>query len=125
MPLAATYPNLANLPQPPAGKTGWPWTEASSPPRDSLNDADLPVVAVVTPSFQQAEFLEETIRSVLLQGYPKLTYVIMDGGSTDGSVGIIQKYQPWLDHWVSEPDGGQAAAIDHGFQRVEGQILTW
>jgi len=86
---------------------------------------DLPAVAIVTPSYHQAEFLEETIRSVLLQSYPKLSYAIMDGGSRDGSVPIIQKYAKWLDYWTSEPDGGQSAAIDKGFQRIEGEILGW
>jgi glycosyltransferase involved in cell wall biosynthesis len=82
-------------------------------------------VAVVTPSYQQAEFIEETIRSVLLQDYPKLSYVIMDGGSSDGSADIIRKYAPWLTDWVSEPDRGQASAIAKGFQRIGGDILAW
>jgi hypothetical protein len=85
----------------------------------------LPAVGIVTPSFQQAEFLEETIRSVLLQGYPRLSYAIMDGGSTDGSLAVIEKYHPWLAHWASGPDGGQASAIDQGFQRIPGEILAW
>ena len=117
---------VADLPEPPPGKTGWPWTEAGRPPAgDWASETDLPVVAVVTPSFQQAEFLEETIRSVLLQGYPKLRYAIMDGGSTDGSVDIIRKYEPWLDYWVTGPDGGQAKAIDEGLGRIDGEILAW
>ena len=119
-------PLLADLPSPPAGKTGWPWTEAG--PRHDEGPApemDLPAVAIVTPSYQQAEFLEETIRSVLLQGYPNLSYAVMDGGSTDGSLAIIQKYAQWLEAWVSEPDGGQAAAIDKGFQRIRGEVLAW
>ena len=119
-------PAIADLPPPPAGKAGWPWNEAGpNPDNQDATDIHLAAVAIVTPSYNQAEFLEETIRSVLLQGYPKLSYAIMDGGSTDGSVAIIQKYAPWLDHWVCEPDGGQAAAIDKGFQRIEGEILTW
>ena len=123
---ATPCPTLADLPAPLAGKTGWPWTaDGPRPEHDALAAIDLPAVAIVTPSYQQCEFLEETIRSVLLQGYPKLSYAIMDGGSTDGSVAIIQKYAPWLHNWVSEPDGGQAAAIDKGFQRIEGDILTW
>jgi len=122
----ASRPTLADLPAPPAGKIGWPWTETDPQPNTEHSDSpDWPAVAVVTPSYQQAEFLEETIRSVLLQSYPNLSYAVMDGGSTDGSVAIIQKYAPWLDGWASEPDGGQAAAIDKGFRRAEGQILTW
>ena len=123
---ATPCPNLADLPAPPAGKTGWPWTtDGPRPEHESFAAIDLPAVAIVTPSYQQCEFLEETIRSVLLQGYPKLSYAIMDGGSTDGSLAIIEKYAPWLDNWVSEPDGGQAAAIDKGFQRTLGPILGW
>ncbi len=121
----APCPALEDLPAPPAGKTGWPWNEAGPRPDNQDVDINLPSVAVVTPSFNQAEFLEETIRSVLLQGYPQLSYAIMDGGSTDGSLAIMQKYAPWLDNWVSEPDGGQPAAIDKGFQRIEGEILAW
>src|SRR5437016_4254430 len=107
MPPLSPRPTLADLPAPPIGKTGWPWTDAEAPPtRQHLAATDnrLPAVAVVTPSFPQAEFLEETIRSVLLQSYPKLSYAIMDGGSTDGSVAIIHKYAQWLDDWTSEPD---------------------
>src|SRR5262249_19241824 len=78
-----------------------------------------------TPSFNQGQFLEETIRSVLLQGYPNLEYLIIDGGSTDRSVEIIKKYEPWLAYWVSEPDRGQSHAINKGFKRATGEILAW
>src|SRR5688572_11385848 len=121
--LPSRWPRVAELPEPPPGKTGWPWTEAGPQPDRRLVDAALPPVGIVTPSYQQAEFLEETIRSVLLQGYPKLSYAIMDGASTDGSAAIIEKYGPWLADWVSEADGGQAQAIDKGFDRIEGKIL--
>ena len=73
-----------------------------------------PCISVVTPSFNQARFLEGTLRSVLLQGYPNLEYFVLDGGSSDGSIDIIKKYAPWLTKWVSEPDGGQSAAINRG-----------
>jgi glycosyltransferase involved in cell wall biosynthesis len=79
----------------------------------------------VTPSFNQAQFLEATLRSVLLQGYPNLEYFVMDGGSTDGSVEIIKKYAPWLEQWVSEPDRGQSAAINRGLQLGSGLFTTW
>ena len=84
-----------------------------------------PRITIVTPSFNQGAFVEATLRSVLLQGYPDLEYLVLDGGSTDGSVEIIKKYAPWLSYWVSEPDGGQSAAIDRGLRRGSGLFATW
>lgn len=84
-----------------------------------------PVVSVVTPSFNQAEFVEETILSVLSQDYPHIEYLVIDGGSTDGSVDIIRRYADRVAYWVSEPDRGQSHAINKGFRRSTGEILTW
>jgi glycosyltransferase involved in cell wall biosynthesis len=84
-----------------------------------------PKITIVTPSFNQGQFLEETILSVIGQRYPGLEYIIMDGGSTDGSVEIIRKYEQHLAYWVSAKDGGQAAAINEGFARAGGDILGW
>ncbi|MCZ7545716.1 MAG: glycosyltransferase [Anaerolineae bacterium] len=84
-----------------------------------------PRITVVTPSYNQGRYLEETIRSVLLQGYPNLEYIVIDGGSTDNSVEVIQKYEPWLAFWVSESDRGQCHAINKGFARSTGQIMCW
>jgi hypothetical protein len=76
-------------------------------------------------SFNQGRFLEETIRSIVLQGYPNLEYFVLDGGSTDNSVEIIQKYSPWIDFWVSEDDRGQSAAINRGLRIGSGSYATW
>jgi glycosyltransferase involved in cell wall biosynthesis len=84
-----------------------------------------PRITIVTPSFNQGRFLEETIRSVLLQGYPNLEYLVIDGGSTDNSVEVIKKYSPWLSYWVSAPDSGQSDAINRGLTKGAGQFATW
>ena len=88
-------------------------------------DPSWPKVSIVTPSYNQAEFLERTILSVLNQNYPNLEYIIIDGGSTDGSVEIIKKYEKYLAYWISEKDNGQAHAIKKGFEKSTGQILAW
>lgn len=86
---------------------------------------DLPKITIVTPSYNQGEFIEETIRSVLDQNYPNLEYIIMDGGSTDGSVEIIKRYENRLAHWENHRDDGQADAVYRGFERSTGEILGY
>lgn len=113
---------VQDLPPPPPGRTGWPWTVKTGQVQDT---GPRPKVTIVTPSYNQGEFLEETIRSVLLQDYPNLEYIVIDGGSTDNSIDIIRRYERWLAHWVSEPDGGQSNAINKGFRAGSGRIMAW
>jgi glycosyltransferase involved in cell wall biosynthesis len=84
-----------------------------------------PTISIVTPSFNQAQFLEEAMQSVLCQTYSQVEYVVIDGGSSDGSADIIRRYANRLAYWVSEPDGGQYDAINKGFARTTGDIMAW
>lgn len=104
----------------PLGDLGSPSTP--SPPQQTNL---LPRITIVTPSFNQAAYLEATIRSVLEQEYPNLEYIICDGGSTDGSVNIIRRYATHLSYWTTGPDGGPAEAINRGFAAATGDLLGW
>jgi glycosyltransferase involved in cell wall biosynthesis len=117
-------PTLSDLPLPPAGRTGWPWTEETAGvPETAPDGRPWPKISIVTPSFNQGHFIEEALRSVLLQGYPRLELIVIDGGSRDGTIDIIRKYEPWLSRWTSEPDSGPADALNKGFRGVRGDIL--
>lgn len=84
-----------------------------------------PKISIVTPSFNQGQYIEETIQSVLSQNYPNLEYIIIDGGSTDNTVEIIKKYESRMTYWVSEPDRGQSHAINKGLEKCTGEIFNW
>jgi cellulose synthase/poly-beta-1,6-N-acetylglucosamine synthase-like glycosyltransferase len=117
---------VKDLPAPPAGKRGWPWTVGSRLlPLRRADGSEWPRLSIVTPSYNQGQFLEMTIRSVLLQGYPNLEYVVIDGGSSDGSVEILKKYDRFISYWVSEPDEGQTDAINKGLLKTDGDYLGW
>ena len=83
------------------------------------------LISIITPSYNQADFIDDTIQSVLGQNYPNLEYIIIDGGSTDGSVEIIKKYEEKITHWVSETDGGQSEAINKGVAVATGEWIGW
>ena len=118
-----TY-NPNPLPEPDRKRNGWPWRWKPDLGWQGQRQ-DWPKISIITPSFNQATYLEETLRSVLLQGYPNLEYLVIDGGSRNGSVDILKRYQPHLTYWASERDHGQAHAIDKGFARATGDILAW
>jgi glycosyltransferase involved in cell wall biosynthesis len=86
-------------------------------------DQGYPMVSIVTPSLNHGAFIEETIRSVLLQGYPKLEYIVIDGGSRDNTVDILRKYEPWLSYWNSWPDNGPGHATNKGFEHATGEVF--
>jgi glycosyltransferase involved in cell wall biosynthesis len=91
----------------------------------NVNKDPLPKISVITPCLNQGQFLEECIRSVSSQNYPHREHIIVDGGSTDNSIEIIQKYQAQLTCWVSEPDQGQSDAINKGFRLATGDVIAW
>jgi glycosyltransferase involved in cell wall biosynthesis len=110
------------FPPPPPGKSGWPW---ELPPAPVQPTSPIPRISIIIPSFNLGRFIEETIRSIVLQQWPDLELIIVDGGSTDETVEVIKKYEPWISWWVSEPDRGQAEAINKGLKRATGDIVAW
>ncbi len=114
--------SIEDLPKPNNDNLGFPFTEYIPPQYVGEN---LPKISIITPSYNQGQFIEQTIRSVLLQGYPNLEYIIIDGGSTDNTVEIIKKYEKWITYWVSEPDNGQSHAINKGLAKVTGEVFNW
>lgn len=112
---------LAQLPPPPVGRTGWPWTIESPPVA-----AEAPLISIVMPSFRQAAYIEEALRSILLQNHPRLELIVMDGGSDDGTLAVLERYRPWLSHLRVARDRGQAHAINLGFSlAAESGLRGW
>jgi glycosyltransferase involved in cell wall biosynthesis len=101
-----------------------PYLEKNNALKD-IPEANWPKVTIVTPSYNQGHFIEKTIQSVLSQTYPKIEYLIIDGGSSDATCDVVRKYSDRIDYWVSEPDNGQSDAINKGWARSTGDILAW
>jgi glycosyltransferase involved in cell wall biosynthesis len=115
---------LRSLPKAPHGRVGWPWTEETDP--DIYKETDtFQKISIVTPTLNQGKYIEQTIRSVLLQNYPDIEYIIIDGGSADETAAIVKKYEPWISYYVSEKDSGQSNAINKGIQKCSGEIFNW
>jgi glycosyltransferase involved in cell wall biosynthesis len=105
-------------------KTGWPWTEQTSP-SVYQNKKSWPKLSIVVPSFNQGSYLEETLRSILLQNYPNLELIVMDGGSTDDTLTVLEQYAKWISYYQSKKDKGQAQAINMGFSLASGDYYAW
>lgn len=119
-------PRLTDLPPAPPDKTGWPWTVETAPLPPTLPDGrPWPRISIVSPNYNYAHYFEETLRSVLLQGYPDLEYIVIDDGSTDDSVALIERYAPWLAFWRTRPNCGQSCSINEGFAQATGAIWGW
>lgn len=114
--------NLKNLPK--SSKKGWPWSEEVDP---SIYDETLawPKITIVTPSYNQGQYIEETIRSIALQNYPNLEYIMMDGGSNDRTVDFLNQYKTCFTVCVSEKDAGQSDALVKGFNKASGDFMNW
>lgn len=118
-------PDLAELPVPLETRTGWPWREKPQRVPDLMPDGNpWPKISIVTPLLNQRQFIEETIRSILLQGYPDIEHIIVDGGSTDGSLEVIERYSLWV-KCVIQKGEGQSGAVNRGLRLVTGELIGW
>jgi len=124
MNLTQSISSDSNFPHYPK-KAKWPWCQTTYIKHKYPRSINLPKISIITPSYNQGGYIEECIRSVLLQDYPNLEYIIMDGGSTDGTREIIERYEPWIAHWESVPDRGQSHAINKGLQKATGDWIAW
>ena len=108
------------------GRQGWPWEPLLLEPISFAKDASsIPRISIIVPSFNQGRYLEETIRAIILQDYPNYELIVIDADSTDNTLEIIRKYEPWITYWVSEPDRGQSHAIVKGLAVATGDIINW
>jgi glycosyltransferase involved in cell wall biosynthesis len=118
-------PALNALPPPPAGRTGWPWTHDTPPMPDRMPGGQpWPRISIVVASLNHADFVEEMLRSVLLQGYPELELIVIDGGSRRETVDVLARYREWFAYFVSEPDRGQSHALNKGMARATGVLIN-
>lgn len=106
-------------------KNNWPWLQELTLNQANAYVKQWPKISIITPSYNQGRYLEETIRSIVLQNYPNYEIIIIDASSTDNTREIIQKYEPWITYWVSEPDRGQSHAIQKGLALSTGEIINW
>jgi glycosyltransferase involved in cell wall biosynthesis len=117
-------PAVGELPAAAEAAAAWPWAgTVDTPPAELPKGLNWPAVSIVIPSLNQGAYLEAALRSVLLQGYPRLEVIVMDGGSTDATLEVIRKYEPWLAHWQSGGDRGPAPALHAGFGHANGEVL--
>lgn len=115
---------MTALPKRP-GKPGWPWRAPAHQGHRPAPGEDLPRISIVTPSYNQGAFIEETIRSVLLQDYPQLEFLVMDGASNDATLALLHEYDPWISAWVTEADAGQVDAINKGLRQTTGDLVMY
>jgi glycosyltransferase involved in cell wall biosynthesis len=121
--LTETRPRVPDPPD--ASRRGWPWEDPGDAAIVEPEGRPAPLVSIIIPSYNQGIYIEETLRSIVLQKYPNVEVIVIDGGSNDSTVEVIRKYEPWLAHWVSEKDAGQANAINKGLTVARGEIVTW
>ncbi|KEF42976.1 MAG: hypothetical protein ER33_03660 [Cyanobium sp. CACIAM 14] len=104
---------------------GWPEAPERCPPGRFSADPDRPLFSIVIPTLNQGAYIEDALLSILWQGYDNVQIIVADGGSTDDTLTVLERYRPWIDVLISEADGGQSEAINKGFRRAHGSILAW